>query len=222
MEEVKKMKCYKRLMHIYKQLIVQVSGLCRPQFLSSLPKCFTQLCRALYGDAILVYRFGAPIWPPEINKNIRSSLFLYKLFLFTWELAYVCINICSKTWNGYTAENQKERLFFREIIMVSRTVKTRKFKLLYFEKKHATGLETCTKIFFVYLQRGKCFFRSVYVPHAHVCLTTKTLFLFLFLQNFKRWQGRVIWSNFFTFFCLGGWSWVQAPGSRVQSPVQLF
>ena len=149
-EEVKKMKCYKRLMHVYKQLIVQVSGLCCPQFLSSLPKCFTQLCRTLYGDAILVYRFGAPIWPPEINKNIQSSLFLYKLFLFTWELAYVCINIGSKTWNGYTAENQKERLFFREISMVSHTVKTRKFKLLYFEKKHATGLETCTKIFFIF------------------------------------------------------------------------
>ena len=75
MEEVKKMKCYKRLMHVYKQF-VQVSGLCGPQFLSCLPKCFTQLCRALYGDAILVYRFGALIWPQEINKNIRSSLFL--------------------------------------------------------------------------------------------------------------------------------------------------
>ena len=77
-EEVKKMKCYKRLIHVYKQF-VQVSGLCGPQFLSNwcLPKCFTQLCRALYGDAILVYRFGAPIlWPWEINKNIRSSLFL--------------------------------------------------------------------------------------------------------------------------------------------------
>ena len=137
-------------MHVYKQF-VQVSGLCGPQFLSNwcLPKCFTQLCRALYGDAILVSRFGAPIWPPEINKNIQSSL-----FLFTWELAYVCINIRSKTWHGYTAENQKERLFFREIIMVSRTVKTRKFELLYFKKKHATGLETCTKIFFVSLQRG--------------------------------------------------------------------
>ena len=31
--------------------------------------------------------------------------------------------------------------------MVSRTVKTQKFKLLYFEKKHATGLETCAKSF---------------------------------------------------------------------------
>ena len=71
MEEAKKMKCYKRL--IYKQF-VQVSGLCGPQFVSYLPKRFTQLCRAFYGDAILVDRFGPPIWPP-------------KLFLFTQELA---------------------------------------------------------------------------------------------------------------------------------------
>ena len=71
-EEAKKMKCYKRL--IYKQF-VQVLGLCGPQFLSYLPKRFTHLCRALYGDAILVHRFGAPIWLPEINKNIWSSLF---------------------------------------------------------------------------------------------------------------------------------------------------
>ena len=95
---------------------VQVSGLCGSQFMSYLPKRFTLLCRALYGDAILVhqygqYGFGAPIWPPEINKNIWSSLFLEKLFLFTRELAYVYINISSNTWNGYTAENQEERLF---------------------------------------------------------------------------------------------------------------
>ena len=72
-EEAEKMKCYKTL--IYKQF-VQVSGLCDPQFLSYLPKRFTHLCRALYGDAILVHSFGAPIWPPKINKNIWSSLFL--------------------------------------------------------------------------------------------------------------------------------------------------
>ena len=65
--------CYKRL--IYKQF-VQISGLCGPQFLSYLPKHFTHLCRALYGNAILVDRNCPPIWPPEINKNIWSSLFL--------------------------------------------------------------------------------------------------------------------------------------------------
>ena len=94
MEEAKKMKCYKRL--IYK-LFAQVSRPCAPQFLSYLPKRFTQFCRALYGDAILVHRFGAPMWPPEINKNILSPLFLQKLFLFTRELAYSRINISSNT-----------------------------------------------------------------------------------------------------------------------------
>ena len=49
MEEVKKIKCYKRL--IYKQF-VQISGLCGPQFLSYLPKHFTHLCRTLYGEGV--------------------------------------------------------------------------------------------------------------------------------------------------------------------------
>ena len=78
-EEAKKMKCYKRL--ILKQF-VQVSGLCGPKFLSYLPKRFKHLCRALYGDAMLVHRFGAPIWPPENNENIWSSLFLKKALSF--------------------------------------------------------------------------------------------------------------------------------------------
>ena len=151
MEETKKMKCYKRL--IYKQF-VQVSGLCGPQFLSYLPKRFTHLCRALYGDAILVHRFGAPIWPPEINKKIWSSLFPWKLFLFTRELAYVHVNISSNSWSGYTAEKQEDRLFLQRDsipILVSRTVKTRNSNCCTFEMKHATGLETCTKIYFLFI-----------------------------------------------------------------------
>ena len=72
-EEAKKVKCYKRL--IYKKFF-QISGLCGPQFLSYLPKHITHICRALYGDAILVDSFSPPMWPPEINKNIWSLLFL--------------------------------------------------------------------------------------------------------------------------------------------------
>ena len=120
-----------------------------------LPKRFTHLCRALHGDAILVYRFGPPIWPPEINKNVWISLFLWKLFLFTREVAYVRINISSNTWNGYTAENQEERLFQRDSIpiLVSRTVKTRKFKLLYFRNDLCYGNENLYRdLLFVYLQ----------------------------------------------------------------------
>ena len=149
MEEAKKMKCCKRL--IYKQF-VQVSGLCGPQFLSYLPKRFTHLCRALYGDAILVHRFGAPIWPPEINKNIWSSLFLKKLFLLTPELAYVRINISSNTWNGYTPENQEERLFFNETAFLfwCRILwKLGNSNCCIIAMKHPMGLETYTKIYFL-------------------------------------------------------------------------
>ena len=140
----------------------QGSGLCGWQFMSYLPKRFTLLCRALYGDAMLVhqysqYGFGAPIWPPEINKNTWSSLFLEKLFLFTRELAYLHINISSNTWNGYAAENQEEIRFFNETAFqfwCHALWKLGSSNFCIFEMKHfATGLESCTKIyFFVYLQ----------------------------------------------------------------------
>ena len=80
MEEAKKMKCYRRL--IFKEF-VQDPGLC-VQFQSYLPKRLTHHCRALYGDAILVHSFGAPIWSPKINK-ITGIHFFYKSSFFSLE-----------------------------------------------------------------------------------------------------------------------------------------
>ena len=149
MEEAKKMKCYKRL--IYKQF-VQVSGLCGPQFLSYLPKRFTHLCRALYGDAILVHRFGAPIWPPEINKNIWSSFFLWKLFFHSRNRIRSYKHIFSYLKWLYCWKLRGETFFQRDSIpiLVSRTVKTRKFKLLYFRNETCYGNGNLYKdLFFV-------------------------------------------------------------------------
>ena len=70
MEEGKKMKCYKRLRY---QQFVQVSGLCGRQFLSYWPKRFMHLCRALYGDAILVYRFGAQMAAGNQQKHVEFT-----------------------------------------------------------------------------------------------------------------------------------------------------
>ena len=75
----RKMKCYKRL--IYRQF-VQVSGLCGPQFLSYLPKRFMHLCRALYGDAILVYHFGPPINGHQKSTKTSGVHFLYRSSFF--------------------------------------------------------------------------------------------------------------------------------------------
>ena len=62
----------------------------------------------------------------------------------------------SNTSNGYTAENQEERLFLKRDsipILVSCTVKTRKFKLLYFQNETFYGNGNLYKdLFFVYLQ----------------------------------------------------------------------
>ena len=67
-QEAKKMKCYKRLM--YKQF-VQVSGLCCPQ--SYLSKRFTHLYRALYGHAILEYRFDANMAAGTLQKHLEIT-----------------------------------------------------------------------------------------------------------------------------------------------------
>ena len=39
-------------------------------------RTFVELCMQTPYQFILLYRFGATIWPPEINKNIWSSFFL--------------------------------------------------------------------------------------------------------------------------------------------------
>ena len=72
MKEAKKMKCYNRPT-LEKRL--QVSGLYDALFLSYLPKRFTQIYRALYGDAMLVYNFSTPIWPPNHLNFYDGSAF---------------------------------------------------------------------------------------------------------------------------------------------------
>ena len=109
-------------------------------------RTFVEVC-----NAILVRRFGTLIWPPEINKNIWSSLFLWKLFLIHRELAHVRINLSSNTWlycwksRGETFFNETAFLFWCHALW-----KLRSSNCCIFEMKHATGLETCTRIYFLY------------------------------------------------------------------------
>ena len=74
------------------------------------------------------------------------------------------INISSNTCNGYTAENQEERQFFQRgsiPILLLRSVKNRKFKLLYFRN------ETCYRNGNLY----KGFFSSTYRARGAVFLS---------------------------------------------------
>ena len=62
------------------------------------------------------------------------------------------INISSNTWNGYTAENQEERIFFNEtafLFWCHALWKLGSSNCCIFEMKHAMGLKTCKKINFL-------------------------------------------------------------------------
>ena len=39
-------------------------------------KCFTQIYKALYGDAMFVFLSGTQIWQPEDDKNICHRVLL--------------------------------------------------------------------------------------------------------------------------------------------------
>ena len=145
------MKCYKRLIF---EKFVQVSGLGGPQFLSYLPKRFThfgELCMETpYWCTVLVHQHGRQ----KSTKTSGVHFFYKKLFLFTRELVYVRINISSNTWNGYTAENQEERLFSNEtafLFWCHALWKLGSSNCCIFEMKQATEMKTCTNIYFLFI-----------------------------------------------------------------------
>jgi len=70
MKEAKKLQCYKG--YTTKQLH-QVSDMHNIPLLSYLVKRSTEICRAQYGNAILVSLGRAQTWLPEINENIWKS-----------------------------------------------------------------------------------------------------------------------------------------------------
>ena len=151
MEEAKKMKCYKRL--IYKQF-VQISGLYGPHsfwvICQNVSRTFVELC--------METSYWAPFWCTNMaSANQQKHLeftFSTKALFFTRELEYVRINIFSNTWNGYTADNEEERLFFKEtafLFWCHALWKLGSSNCSIFEMKHVT-LYGNGNLFFAYLQ----------------------------------------------------------------------
>ena len=54
----------------------QESGVCNSSYAKYSEKFFTQIYKALYGEAVFVSLSGAQIWPPATNRNICFSVFL--------------------------------------------------------------------------------------------------------------------------------------------------
>ena len=110
MKEAKNSQCYRR--YKTKQLH-EVSDLYAFPLLSYLPKCSTEICRAQYGNAMLVSLGGAQTWRKEINKRIWNSILLFKRLLLSRELLYNHITFSSSALTVQTAENYKESPFLR-------------------------------------------------------------------------------------------------------------
>ena len=62
----------------------QESGLWNNPYVRCSQKRFTQICKALYGDAMLMSIWGAQIWPPETDKNIWFGVFLLMHEFIAW------------------------------------------------------------------------------------------------------------------------------------------
>ena len=63
----------------------QESGLCDISYARYSEKRFTQIYKALYGDAMFVSLSGAQIWPPETNRNICFWVFLQMREFIAWK-----------------------------------------------------------------------------------------------------------------------------------------
>ena len=127
---------------VYKQF-VQVSGLCGPQFTSYLPKHFTHHCRDLYTNMAaenqqkhLEFTFSIK----SLSFHSRASIHAHKHIFY-----YLKWLNCLKS--------RGEAFFQLDSIpiLVSRTVKTQKFKLLQFQNETCYGTRNLYKdLFFVY------------------------------------------------------------------------
>jgi len=138
MKEAKNLQCYKG--YTTKQFH-QVSDLYGIPLLSYLPKRSTEICRAQYGNAMLVSLGGAQTWPPVINENSWNSLLLLQRLLFSRELLYNHIYFSPNALTVQTAKNHKKSPFCRgesfvtDAVLVSRRVKRQKFNILYFQNE---------------------------------------------------------------------------------------
>jgi len=89
--------------HLRQQL-----GLCCLSFARYLEKCFIQIYRALYGDAMLV---PLSTWLPKSNRNICCWVLVLKRNLITLEFQYIEGNISSSARSVQLAKTKAISFF---------------------------------------------------------------------------------------------------------------
>ena len=95
-----------------KKTLRQVLGLCvSPNFRYS-SKCFAEIYRAQYENAMLVHICGAPIWRPENRVNICYLLWLSRRVIICTEQTAVYLSTFPNALNFKKAQNHEINIYF--------------------------------------------------------------------------------------------------------------
>ena len=128
MEKVKKSWFCRRWI---KETPLQVLGLCVSLNFRYLSKCFAEIYRAQYENAMLVHICGAPIWRPENSVNIWNLFWLSRRVIICSEQTCIYLSTFPTALTSKKAQNHEKKLDRR---LVSSTAI---FKILWFPN------ETC-------------------------------------------------------------------------------
>ena len=83
------------------------SGLCNVSWGRYPKKCFTQIYKAMYVDAMFVSLWGAQIWRPEANENICYRVCYKKPVVVFWGLINIYLRTYSQTRTVQTSKSQR-------------------------------------------------------------------------------------------------------------------
>jgi len=129
--------------------LLQVLGLCvLPNFRYS-SKCFPEIYRAQYGNAMLVYLSSTPIWRPENSVSIWNLFWLSRRLIISTEQKSIYVrtfpnnvtsNKGSKLWD--------KRIFFSKLDrrLASRTSVTLNIKMLWYSNEARYWAVNCKQI----------------------------------------------------------------------------
>ena len=118
MEKAEKFWCYRRQRA---KSLLHVLALCvLPNFRYS-SKCFAEIYKAQYGNAMLVYIRGTPIWRLKNSINIWNLLWLTRRLIFSTEQTSIYVSPFPNNITSKKARNHEISIF-----LLSRLIRERR------------------------------------------------------------------------------------------------
>ena len=145
-EKATKLGCYRTQKN---KALLQVLGLCvSPNFRYS-SKCFAEIYRAQYENAILVYLRVTPIWRPENSLNIWNLLWISRRLIISTEKTNIYRRTFPNALTSKRAQNQEISVYFSTnsiVALCHAPPKLGNSKCSGFQTKQAIALKNCKQI----------------------------------------------------------------------------